>query len=145
MLSSDNKYLEPLIQTLSEGVAFYRAAADQAELPGHKAIFNRMAKARVFALSYLQPQVAIGDGEPESIHTFGSVLHKMYPDMLDGLSADHDCSLIPQVEQVENETLLAMRKTLSQVQSPVLQSILLDVYPRLNRSRDEVLRLDQAC
>ena len=78
-------------------------------------------------------------------HTFGSVLHKMYPDILFGLNADHDKTLIKQLEVVEDETLKAMQTALSTIESPMLKSILLDLYPRLNRCHDDVWHLDQAC
>ncbi|MCR6650695.1 MAG: PA2169 family four-helix-bundle protein [Cellvibrionaceae bacterium] len=145
MSLDDIETLRELIQTLNDGVEFYRAALEKSESTEHKLIFQRVIRARVAALSYLQPYMVQEEGSPELGHTFGSVLHKMYPDILFGLNSDRDKTLIKQLEVVENETLKAMQKALSNIQSPMLKSILLDLYPRLNRCHDDVWHLDKAC
>jgi len=145
MSVNDIETLRELIQTLNDGVEFYRAAVEKTEFADHKLIFQRVVRARVAALSYLQPYMVQEQGSPELGHTFGSVLHKMYPDILFGLNADHDKTLIKQLEVVEDETLKAMQTALSTIESPMLKSILLDLYPRLNRCHDDVWHLDQAC
>lgn len=145
MSVDDIETLRELIQTLNDGVEFYRAALEKSESTEHKLIFQRVIRSRVAALSYLQPYMVQEEGSPELGHTFGSVLHKMYPDILFGLNSDRDKTLIKQLEVVEDETLKAMQKALREVQSPMLKSILLDLYPRLNRCHDDVWHLDKAC
>lgn len=145
MSVDDIETLRELIQTLNDGVDFYRAALEKSESADHKLIFQRVVRARVAALSYLQPYMVREEGSPELGHTFGSVLHKMYPDILFGLNMDKDKTLIKQLEVVEDETLKAMQKALQNIKSPMLRSILLDLYPRLNRCHDDVWHLDQAC
>lgn len=145
MSVNDIETLRELIQTLNDGVEFYRAAEEKAEYSEHRLIFQRVIRARVASLSYLQPYMIQEEGSPELGHTFGSVLHKMYPDILYGLNTDKDKTLIQQLEVVEDETLKAMRKALSNIESPMLKSILLDLYPRLNRCHDDVWHLDKAC
>jgi uncharacterized protein (TIGR02284 family) len=143
MTSNDIENLRELIQCLNDGVEFYQAAIEKTELPEHKTIFQRMARARVAALSYLQPFMVQEEGSPELGHTFGSALHKMYPEILYGLNTDHDTTLIHQLEQVENETLRAMQKAMRTIDSPVLKSVLLDLYPRLNHCHQTLWRLDK--
>lgn len=145
MSVNDIETLRELIQILNDGVDFYRAAVEKAELPEHKIIFRRVVRARVAALSYLQPYMVREEGSPELGHTFGSVLHKMYPDILYGLNTDRDKTLIQQLEVVEDETLKSMQKALRNIESPMLKSILLDLYPRLNRCHNDVWHLDKAC
>jgi uncharacterized protein (TIGR02284 family) len=145
MSVDDIETLRELIQTLNDGVEFYRAALEKSESADHRLIFQRVVRARVAALSYLQPYIVQEEGTPELGHTFGSVLHKMYPDILFGLNTDKDKTLIQQLEVVEDETLKAMKKAVSNIQSPMLKSILLDLYPRLNRCHDDVWHLDKAC
>ncbi len=123
---------------------FYRAAAGKAELAEHQIIFHRVLRARVAMLAYLQPYMVQEEGTPELGHTFGSVLHKLYPDILYGLNSDHDQTLIHQLEVVEGATLVAMQKAMREIQSPMLRSVLLDLYPRLNRCHEAVWRLDIA-
>lgn len=144
MNNDDIENLRELIQCLNDGVEFYQAAIDKSERAENKLIFQRMVRARVAALSYLQPFMVHEEGSPELGHTFGSALHKMYPDILYGLNTDHDSTLIHQLEQVENETLSAMQKAMRGIQSPVLKSILLDLYPRLNRCHKTLWQLDKA-
>lgn len=145
MSVDDVETLRELIQTLNDGVEFYRAALEKSEFEDHKLIFQRVIRARVAALSYLQPYMVREEGTPELGHTFGSVLHKMYPDILFGLNMDKDKTLVKQLEIVEDETLKAMQKALQNIKSPMLKSILLDLYPRLNRCHDDVWHLDKAC
>jgi uncharacterized protein (TIGR02284 family) len=145
MTIDDIENLRELIQSLNDGVEFYQAAVDKTELPEHKIIFQRMVRARVAALSYLQPFIVRQEGSPELGHTFGSALHKMYPEILYGLNTDHDITLIHQLEQVENETLRAMQKAVRTIQSPVLKSVLLDLYPRLNRCHQTLWHMEKAC
>lgn len=145
MSVDDIETLRELIQTLNDGVEFYRAAVEKTESPDHKLIFQRVVRARVATLSYLQPYMVEEEGSPELGHTFGSVLHKMYPDILYGLNTDRDRTLIKQLEVVEDETLKAMQKAMRAIKSPILKSILLDLYPRLNRCHDDVWDLDKAC
>ena len=145
MSVDDIEALRELIQTLNDGVEFYRTAEKKAEFPEHKHIFQRVVRARVAALSYLQPYMIKEEGSPELGHTFGSVLHKMYPDILFGLNMDHDKTLIKQLEVVEAETLKAMQKALGNMHSAMLKSILLDLYPRLNRCHQNLYHLDKAC
>lgn len=144
MTNDDIENLRELIQSLNDGVEFYQAAMDKTELPEHKIIFQRMVRARVAALSYLQPFMVQQEGSPELGHTFGSTLHKMYPEILYGLNLDHDVTLIHQLEQVENETLAAMQKAMRTIRSPVLKSVLLDLYPRLNRCHHTLWQMDKA-
>lgn len=145
MSVDDKETLRELIQTLNDGVEFYRAAVEKTESQEHQLIFQRVVRARVAALAYLQPYIVMEEGSPELGHTFGSVLHKMYPDILFGLNTNKDKTLLKQLEVVEDETLKAMQKALRQVESPMLKSILLDLYPRLNRCHHEVHHLDKAC
>lgn len=142
---NDIETLRELIQTLNDGVEFYRAAVEKSESADHRLIFQRVIRARVAALDYLQPYMVQEEGSPEFGHTFGSVLHKMYPDILYGLNTDKDKTLIQQLEVVEDETLKAMRKALHNIESPMLKSVILDLYPRLNRCHNDVWRLDKAC
>lgn len=144
MTNDDIENLRELIQSLNDGVEFYQAAIEKTELPEHRIIFQRMTRARVAALSYLQPYMVQQEGSPELGHTFGSALHKMYPDILYGLNTDHDITLIHQLEQVENETLGAMQKAMRSIQSPVVKSVLLDLYPRLNRCHQTLWQMDKA-
>ena len=137
MSENDIETLRELIQTLNDGVEFYRVAASKSEYTEHRFIFERMARARVAALSYLQPYMVQEEGTPELGHTFGSVLYKLYPEILYGLNLDKDKTLLQQLEIVEDETLLAMQKALRTIESNSLKIILLDLYPRLNRSQEE--------
>lgn len=145
MTADDSQHLQVIIQTLNNGVTFYREAANNSELDAHKSIFECMLKARLFALTYLQPFLQQQSQTEGQAHAFGSVLHKMYPDILYGLDSEHDIALIEQLEQVENETLSAMQAAMKHIQSPLLKSVLLDLYPRLNRRPDAApWRMDQA-
>lgn len=134
MLANEIRSLKSLIQVLGDGWAFYCRAADQAELAKHREIFACMAKAREFAVSYLQPLIYQPEKSSTETHAFGSVLHKMYPDILFDLDERFDKALLEQCHKVEEQTHEAMLATVKQAQSPHLEAILLDLYPRLNRN-----------
>lgn len=134
MLSNEIRSLKSLIQVLGDGWAFYCRAAEQAELAKHREIFTCMAKAREFAVSYLQPLIYQPEKQTAENHAFGSVLHKMYPDILFDLDDRFDKDLLEQCQKVEEQTHEAMVATAKQATTPLLKAILLDLYPRLNRA-----------
>lgn len=64
MSLDDIETLRELIQTLNDGVEFYRAALEKSESTEHKLIFQRVIRARVAALSYLQPYMVQEGRQP---------------------------------------------------------------------------------
>lgn len=138
MANNDAQHLKKLIETLNDAVAFYQAAATQCESYEHQNIFRRMAGARVAATHYLEPFL---QDTRENVHAFGSVLQKMYPEMVAGLNSDNDRDLVEKSREVEEITHKAMCQALQNVQSETAKSVLIDVYPKINR---ECLNLDKA-
>ncbi len=138
MANNDAQHLKKLIDTLNDGIAFYEAAAMHCESVEHQNIFRRMASARGAAIHYLEPFL---QEKAENVHAFGSVLQKMYPEMLAGLSSENDRDLVQKSREVEEVTHKAMYQALQGVQSETAKSVLIDVYPKINR---ECLNLDKA-
>ncbi len=130
MSLSDKELLDQLIATFTRDLAFYQDAALRAERPEHQAIFKRMAIARSFAIDYLKPLTH--DDADSKVHAFGSLLHKMYPEILLGLDDSADAELIQQSTVVEAATLKAVREALESVGSPLVKCILKDLCPRVN-------------
>lgn len=135
MSGTDKEILRKLIHFLHDGTERYREAVEKTAHSEHQAIFARMVKSRVAAVFYLQPYLEISDGSTEPSHAFGSVLHKLYPEILAGLDKSRDPLLIQQLEFVEQETLQKMQRALQQISSPLLRSVLLDLHPKLTCGR----------
>lgn len=142
MSDTDRQVVRELIRTLRDGTNFYRNAIEKTEHAGHRAIFERMIISREAAISYLQPYQ---DSFVGLSHSFGSVLHKLYPEILDGLDSSHDALLRQHIELIERETLQKMQQSLQRLESPLLQLLLLDLHPRLTRDHVPACPLDKAC
>ncbi len=135
MSGKDAVTLEAVIKTLQSGVEFYETAAVNSSRTQHQRIFERMALTRTAAINYLKPFLQTRE---EGIHAFGSVLQKMYPEMLAGLDPEDDRLWVEKSAEMEKETHSAMCKALRQIQSETVKSVLIDVYPQIN------CRLDKA-
>lgn len=131
MSSEDQEILQSLLNTLTAGTDIYRDAIARTKINEHKVIFERMVRSRNAVVAYLQPYKNLAENAVEPGHTFGSVLHKIYPEILTGLNSQHDTTIIAQLEQVEQDTLKKMQRSLQCIQSPLLKSVILDLHPKL--------------
>lgn len=145
MSGTDRQVVRELIQTLRDGTALYHGAIEKTEHAEHRAMLKRMVISREAALCYLQPYLEVAADSAERSHSFGSALHKLYPEILSGLDQDHDPILAQEVELIERETLQKMRQSLQQLSSPRLKLLLLDLHPRLTREHTPIRPLDTAC
>lgn len=144
MRSNDQYVLGQLVQCLNEGTEQYHQAVEISECPDNRAKFRCMAKSRTAAVAYLQPYLNIGN-TTEPTHAFGSVLHKIYPEILSGLNRRFDTQLISQLESIEQQTLQQMQCALEAVASPLLKSVILDLHPKLPCTNAPGLTYEQAC
>lgn len=136
--------LKALVQTLNDGIEFYRTATAKVEHEHFKAVFAELIEFRQFSLTYLQPYVVMQSGAPEDGHTFGGKLHHIYTEVQDNRNTDHDVTLLKQLEMVEEETLKAMNTASKLSGNVMVQSIIRDLIPRLQTCRNRVLGLEKA-
>jgi uncharacterized protein (TIGR02284 family) len=142
MKSSNTSPLVNLVQTLNDGVACYRTAINKVEHDDCKALFNEVIACREFALDYLQPYVAFAN-HTETAPSFGETLHQAYAQVETNTNADHDLSLIKQLERVEDETLKAMQYTALHGRNVLVQSVIRDLLPRMQACRERVFDLEK--
>lgn len=129
MSDNDLLQLQRLMAALTAGQEFYRRAALHAEGPGNREIFTRAAAVRARLLKQLQP---FAEPKAEPCYAFGSVLCKLYPDMLLGLDASVDQDLVEASKLQEVATRNAMREAFQNTHTPCLNALLRDIYPELN-------------
>lgn len=134
MSGKDAVTLEAVIETLQSGVEFYEAAAVNSNKTQHQRIFERMALTRTAAINYLKPFLQTRE---EGVHAFGSVLQKMYPEMLSGLDPEDDRIWVEKSAEMEKQTHDVMCQALQQLQSETVKSVLIDVYPQINCCLDK--------
>lgn len=144
MRSSDQRVLQQLVQHLNEGTEQYRQAIETSECTAHRANFRCMVKSRTAAVSYLQPYLELDQDAEEPSHAFGSVLHKIYPEILAGLDCRFDELLIEQLQRLERDTLQQMQSALEALASPLLKSVILDLHPKLRCAPFISLAYEQA-
>lgn len=147
MQQNDRTYIENVIQQIEGGTSQLKTllADDQLQAPC-KRVIERMIKARDFAKSYLQNLLDQPDEASNTEdHAFGSILHKMYPDMLNNLPTSVDPTTFDRLQDIETETHRAMHEALQHVSSHFLKSVLIDLNPRLNRSTAHSARKKRAC
>ena len=128
----DAECLQTLLEQLDEGISLYRNAAEHAVHSEHRAIFARMLRSREFARDYLAPFTDKMSSAYQRGHAFGSVLNKMYPDILFGLDRHFDDDLIDKALHLELATFNAMRDAVNCIESSILKSVLIDLYPQIN-------------
>ncbi len=144
MLSADRSCISNVIQQLNSGTVIFQAALDASDSAIAQEVFHCAIKARTFASDYLQKLVAIEDDDALLQHAFGSVLHKLYPDILHRLPEDTNPALLQQLAEEENKTLTAMQSAVDNASSEILKKVLKDLNPRLNGGSDKVI-FEKAC
>lgn len=145
MTDQDFVILSGLISELENGLRVYQKARDKAQRPEHQRIFERMISSREFALNFLKKFSASQSDEKDGLHAFGSVLNKMYPDILFGLNRGYDQDIIKEALDCEEQTFKAMLYAVKNVESPLLKAIIVDLYPQVNGDCEKNRCFDQAC
>lgn len=138
MLSGDRAYISDVIQGLIEGTEVFQTAGQSSQSSAATEVLDCIVKARLFASEFLQDLLNRDLETPVVEHAFGSVLHKMYPDMLKRLPADTDPALIRSLANEEENTLHIMQSAMDNLNNELLKSVLMDLNPRLNRAADPI-------
>lgn len=134
MLQSDKTYIFQVISQLEDGTSQLNSILANNHLPSQaKEVIECMIKTRIFAANYLQRLLEQPEGLNRSEHAFGSVLHKLYPDMINRLPESVSQPVLEALSHVEEETRNSMRNALNNVSSDSLKTVLIDLNPRLNR------------
>lgn len=137
MQQNDRTYIINVIHQLESGTSQLKNVLTDDNIQGQsRHIIERMIKARSFAKGYLQKLADQPDSDMSTEHSFGSILHKMYPDMLKSLPTSVDPSIVEQLQDIEVQTHRAMQEALQQISSSFLKSVLIDLNPRLNRTAE---------
>lgn len=136
--------LKSLVQTLNDGIEFYRTANLKVEHEHLKTVCSNMIEFREFALAYLQPYIVLQSGAPEDGHTFGGKLHHIFTEVQDNHNTDHDLTLIKQLEAVEDETQNAMATAAKYADNVMVQSIIRELTPRLLACRERASGMEKA-
>lgn len=145
MLINDSDLINELLNHLSSSRDFYSRASTEAESSKHAEIFKRMQSSHTFAIDYLSGLMAATQADKNPIHAFGSVLNKIYPDILFGLDQRFDKLLIEMAKNLEQDTFNLMSETVTGLNSRLFRDVLLDLYPSLNGQQAYKKLLDHAC
>lgn len=122
-----------LVQTLDDGIEFYRIAEQKARSQSMKSVFTRMADAREFALAYILPYISHQDFEIEKSLTYHGTLSNRYAPLLEDVVEDYSLAL---VKEVEEHLIDAMIAASMNTQNALVQIILKDLAPRISSNYD---------
>lgn len=120
-----------LVQTLDDGIEFYRIAEAKTESGYLKGVFAKMADAREFALAYIRPYIDQHDLDFERALTYHGTLSNRYAPLLEDMIKDETLSL---VHYVEEQAIDAMIKASSDTHNTLVQLVLKDLAPRISKN-----------
>ena len=125
-----------LIQTMDDGIEFYRIAEQKTSANTLKKAFNQMAEVREFALAYIRPYIDQHDMDFEKGLTYHGTLANRYAPLLEQIVLDESLNL---VKQVEEHLVDAMITASMNIQNVLVQSILRDLVPRISQNFEALL------
>ncbi|HEY7773763.1 MAG TPA: DUF2383 domain-containing protein [Marinagarivorans sp.] len=143
MRNSSAVPLKSLVQTLNDGIEFYRVAAQKVEHEDFRQAFAELGKSHALAKAYLQPYLIMQTGFAEEGHTFGGKLHHTYAELEENGNLDHDYTLLKQLEQVETITLDMMQVTAELSENSMVKSVIKGLLPQMQECRERVIRLEE--
>lgn len=123
--------LVALLQTLEDGIEFYRIAEQKALPTQLQAVFAQMAEVREFALAYIKPYLQPHRLEFEQFLTYHGTLSNRYAPLLDDVLADEQLTL---VRQIEEHLIDAMRTAAQETQNALVESILQNLSLRVRQN-----------
>lgn len=123
--------LVALLQTLEDGIEFYRIAEQKAPSDSLRSVFTKMAEIREFALAYIKPYMHPHRLEFEQFLTYHGTLSNRYAPLLDDVLKDKDLLLISQIEE---HLLDAMRTAARETHNALVASILKDLSLRIRQN-----------
>jgi hypothetical protein len=129
--------LIPLVQTLDDGIEFYRIAEKKTGELGLKFIFRKMADIRDFSLAYILPYIDHHDFEVDKSLTYHDTLTNRYAALLQDVVADGHLDL---VREIEEHLIDAMLHAAATSHNALVQCIIKDLIPRISQNYDECLR-----
>lgn len=126
-----------LVQTLDDGIEFYRIAEKKSESPLLKSVFVRLAEIRELALAYLVPYLDLHDFEVEKSFTYHDTLANRYAPLLQGVVQDKTLNL---VREVEEHLVDAMISAATASHNALAQCIIKDLIPVISRNFENCLQ-----
>lgn len=130
-----------LIQTLADGIEFYRIAEQKTESDNLKNVFNHMADIREFALAYILPYVDQHHLDFDKTLTYHGTLANRYAPLLENIIVDLELKL---VKQVEEHLIDAMVTASMNIHNALVQTILKELAPRISHNFEVVCPEDGA-
>lgn len=124
-----------LVQTLDDGIEFYRIAEQKSRSSALQQVFARMADMREFALAYVHPYLELHGQDLENALTYHGALANRYAPLLDRIVVDTPLRL---VQQVEEHLIEAMITASAETQNALVQCVLTELIPRIANNFDAV-------
>ncbi|MBC6904254.1 DUF2383 domain-containing protein [Saccharophagus sp. K07] len=114
--------LVPLIQTLDDGIEFYRIAEKKTDSQHLKSVFRKMAEIRDFALAYLLPYI-------NQRHLESPATTNRYAPLLNRIIGDDRLDVVQEVEEHLIDTML---DTSLESHNALVQCIIKDLIPQIS-------------
>lgn len=120
-----------LIQTLDDGIEFYKIAGQKTDSHHLKDVFAKTADIREFALAYILPYVEQHSLDFDKALTYHGTLANRYAPLLEQIVCDEQLTL---VQQVEEHLVDAMVTASMNIHNALVQSVLKDLVPRISQN-----------
>lgn len=133
--------LVPLVQTLDDGIEFYRIAENTTDSLELKFTFKKMVDIREFALAYLLPYIGQHDLAQDKSFAYHGTLANRYAALLTDVVTDHHLEL---VREIEEHLIDAMLDAAATSHNALVQCIIKDLIPRIASNFDECLQTQAA-
>lgn len=129
-----------LVQTLDDGIEFYRIAEKKTDALELKSTFRKMADIREFSLAYILPYIDHHDFDVDKSLTYHNTLANRYAALIQDVVTDDHLDLVREIEEHLIDAMLTAETT---SHNALVQCIIKDLIPRISRNFDECLHTQE--
>jgi uncharacterized protein (TIGR02284 family) len=131
--------LNDLIETLKEGQEGFRSAAEGAQSPDLKSLFNEYSNQRAQFAGQLQELAkSLGDPDPTDSPSFASTLHRGWMNLKAAVTGHDDHSILEEAERGEDVAKHAFEDALSADLPPTVRQTVMMQADAVREAHDRV-------
>ncbi len=138
--SENTSLLNDLIQTLKDGQAGFKAAADDVDSAEIRTLFNSLVLQRSKFAGELQALAhSLGEAEPQTSGSVSGALHRGWIDLKAALTSNNEHAILAECERGEDSAVAHYRETLDRTDLPSnVREILANQFVEIKAAHDQV-------
>lgn len=140
MLNNDQVVdkLNHLLGTLKDGQTGYKEAAEEAENPQYKTMFNEYSQQRATLASEIEAEIRRLGGDPKDSGSAGAAVHRAWLNIRDRITGSDDKSVINEVERGEDVAVDNYQDVMKEDLPADVKSMLDQQYSKVKATHDKI-------